>query len=613
MVRTQFLPGQLPLFVPESDWTPPTELPDLRQHKYVALDTETRDLSLAAGMGSGWPYGNTTLCGVSAAWEGGAFYAPIAHPDTSCFNKQSIADWIKDHDEAGVRFIFHNAPYDCGTLLMDAGVPIVQNIDDTTAMAVMVNENRYDYTLEGVCRWLGIPGKDETLLNEAAAVFGFGKDIKGNLYRLPGKYVGPYAEADAICTFLAAKKLRPILDEQQTVDAYQLEMDLIPMVLEMRRKGIRIDIPKAEKTRDILITRRDQLLQDLSNYLGQTVSMIEINSAYHVEKWFVALKIPFGRTEISGQGKFDNEFLENHIHELPRKITQIRQIEVAQKKFLQGFLLDYSHKGRIHASINQFKSESGGTKTHRMSYSDPPLQQMYGKESTDLKKELVPLIRGCFLPEEGEIWGACDFSQQEYRLIVHYCELMNLPKAKEAADRYRTDPDTDFHNYVVEITKLDRSRAKDVNFAKSYSASVSKFALMTKMSLEEAQIRIEDKTHPWKGRLIRSYTWKAFNHLIQGSAARQTKKAMKLCWDEKFVPLIQMHDELGFSLTEERQGEKISELMRDAIKLNVPMKVDTEYGDSWGTARKIKGPHKEILYDATWQSAQRLKNEGKWW
>lgn len=685
MRKSASSPDQIPMFVPDSDWSAPTQLPDLRgKVKDIALDTETKDFSLSAGRGGGWPYGTAKLCGVSAAWSGGSFYAPIMHPDSICLDKQVVADWIKDHDRAGVRFIFHNAPYDCGMLWSDAGINPVKLIDDTTCMAAMVDESRKGFTLDEVCEWLQIEGKDETLLNDAGASYGFAGNIKANLWRLPAKYVGPYAENDAIATLRVAQKLRPIIEEEGTGEGYQVEMDLIPMVLEMRRRGIRVDVLKAEQTRDLLLARRDQELRELSDKLKHTVGIKEVHSARHVETWFLAEGLQFPRTLKSNQGQFLSDWLEHHPHWLPNKITRIRQLERAQSVFLQNYIIDFSHNGRLHANVNQFKSENGGTKSHRVSYSNPPLQQIYGRESNEIKKELVPLIRGVFLPEEGEIWAACDFSQQEYRLIVHYSELMNLPKAKAAGDRYRNDPNTDFHDYVAEITRLERSRAKDTNFAKSYGSGIPKFAMMTHMdeseakrvmnqydeelpfvreaakacravadrrgfirlidnsrfhfnswepsyrdrqaekiyggedgvtpcSLQEAQRRVEDTLHPWKGRLVRAYVHKALNHLIQSSAARQTKKAMKLCWEEGYVPLLQMHDELDFSITQEKQGVRISEIMRDAIKLVVPMKVDVEYGMSWGTARKIKNQLKEVVYGATWAEAQRLLAQGKWW
>ena len=76
-------------------------------------------------------------------------------------------------------------------------------------------------------------------------------------------------------------------------------------------------------------------------------------------------------------------------------------------------------------------------------------------------KELAPLIRGVFLPEEGEVWAKPDISQQEFRFVVHYAVLHKLPGAKEAAERYRTDPDTDFHAWSRDMTGLERENGEE--------------------------------------------------------------------------------------------------------------------------------------------------------
>ena len=75
-------------------------------------------------------------------------------------------------------------------------------------------------------------------------------------------------------------------------------------------------------------------------------------------------------------------------------------------------------------------------------------------------EELAPLIRGVFLPEEGETWAKCDISQQEFRFIVHYAARHKLRGAEQAVERYRTDPDTDFHTFVAELTGIGRKSAK---------------------------------------------------------------------------------------------------------------------------------------------------------
>ena len=92
-----------------------------------------------------------------------------------------------------------------------------------------------------------------------------------------------------------------------------------------------------------------------------------------------------------------------------------------------------------------------------------------------------------FLPEEGEVWAGCDASQQEFRIAVHYAAMHNVPKTNIALDRYRADPDTDFHAFAAQLTGLERKHAKNVNFAKIYGAGVRKFAAMIGKPESEAK------------------------------------------------------------------------------------------------------------------------------
>src|SRR5262249_56331371 len=104
-------------------------------------------------------------------------------------------------------------------------------------------------------------------------------------------------------------------------------------------------------------------------------------------------------------------------------------------------------------------------KSFRFSYSNPPLQQMSSRD-----EELAPLIRRVFLPEEAEFWCDVDISQQEFRHVTHHAFIRNLSGAAVAVERYRNDPNTDFHEMVSEITGLQRKDAKAVNFVKIYGA-----------------------------------------------------------------------------------------------------------------------------------------------
>lgn len=646
----------MPLLVPDSNWTPPTELPDLRRCKEIGLDTETRDDGLAAGRGPGWAYGAGYLCGVSAAWsEGGSsgsFYAPVAHPDTECFPKENVARWVEDHRRAGVRLVMQNAPYDVGWLDADAGVRIDGNLDDTTCLAYMVDEQRRELSLSALCAWRGVAGKDETLLREAAEVYGV--DPKSGIYLLPARYVGPYAAQDAASTLALARSLRPELAREGTEKAYELEMDLVPMVHAMRKRGVRVDVDRAPEVKRLLLEQADATFRELSEKLGTRVGIDEVRRNDWLVRAFDSQKLRYPIDPETKRASFEAKWMKNDPHWLPQLLVRAKSRYEAAEKFVQGFIVDYAHRGRLHANVNSFRGEQGGTRTFRFSYSDPPLQQMPARD-----EELAALIRGLFLPEDGEVWAALDYSQQEYRLMVHYAAKAGLPKAAEAAAKYASDPRTDFHSLVAELTGLARKPAKDSNFAKSYGAGVEKFASMINKTveearaimtqyddempfvamlaermqasaerkgyvrlldgarihfdtwepawlsreerargwssggrykmgdcdLEEARARQQDPDHPWYGkRLRRAKCRKAMNSLIQGGAARQTKLAMRACWREGLLPLLQMHDELGFSVGAREPAERAAEVMRSVVPLRVPMMVDVEVGATWGAA-----------------------------
>ncbi len=635
---------QLPLITPGSAWTTPTELPDLRNAGMIAIDTEGRDDSIGAGRGSGWPYHSGHICGIAVAWDGGRLYLPTRHPDSDNLPIDNVKRWLKDHFmTSNLRVVMHHANHDVGWLKAEWGLETPLRLDDTEGMAAMVDENRLKYNLDSLCEWRGIAGKDETLLNETAAAYGV--DPKGGMWRLPARYVGQYAEQDAAATLALAKSLDPVLDEEGTRQAYELEMDLVPMVREMRSRGIRVDLDAAEKARATLLRMRDEIFVDIGSRLGMRVGMNEIGKNRWLERVFSNLKINFPRTAPTknfptGQPSFKAGplgWMDSHEHWLPQMIVKADKYNNAAEKFVKNFILDYAHKGRLHASINQYRGEEGGARTSRFSYSDPALQQMPSRD-----KIITPLIRGCFIPEPGESWLKCDCSQQEYRLIVHFASLIGLPKADEAVARYRDDPDTDFHQDIQNWGTLDRDGAKATNFAKAYRAGVPRFASLIKKSEEEAQgfydrydderpyVRglaeycqrlaercgyltlidgarlhfdrwekawngghgydaprsLEAARKAWPGeRLRRAFCYHAINSLVQGSGARQSKLSMRACWREGIVPLLQVHDDLNRSVADEREGIRMAECMRDAVKLSVPMKIDMKFGKSWADAK----------------------------
>jgi DNA polymerase I-like protein with 3'-5' exonuclease and polymerase domains len=684
---------QEPLFLPPSNWKRPRELPDLRQASRVALDTEGRDDGLSASKGPGWATGQGYIGGYSVAWDedGGyeGMYFPTRDPDTDNFEPENVARWVKDHQRAGVEFLFQNSNFDIGWMTNE-GIEAKSwtKIQDTMNAAVMIDETQFTYNLDALCKRRGIPGKDEQSLLEVGAAFGFHtrKAIKQNLWRFPARYKATYAAQDAVAVLQLWDAQRSDLDEQELWGAYRLEMDLVPLVVRMRQHGIRVNIERAYEEKDYCLAHRDRTFKTLRDKLGEKVGMEEIGKNKWLERIFAAHAphIPIPRTPPSkahpeGQPSFTAgstgwmpkwREADGSPHWLPQLIVQADKYHNAATKFIQGYIIDFAHRGRLHASINQLlgEDEDGaikGTRTLRFSYSEPPLQQMTARD-----EDLAPRIRGLFEAELRRTWASIDYSQQEYRQIVHFAEVLELTKASIAAQKYRDDPKTDYHSMVAEMTGLERKPAKDTNFAKSYGAGKGKFASMINKSIEEASAIMDqyDREMPfvrelselcqslasergyirmldgarshfndwelawrprgmpalsyslekareiWPGKkLKRAFTKDAMNRLIQGSSARQTKEAMRAIDREGYLPLLQMHDELDFSLEHEEDGRRIAEIMRDVRKLNVPMLVDVEYGPTWGTASKVEGKDKKVLYKATWAEAQRLAAEGPWW
>jgi hypothetical protein len=263
-----------------SDWLPPTELPDLRRAGILAIDVETRDDGIRADRGSAWPWRGGYVCGISVAWRADsgirAHYFPIHHPDSNNFDPAQVFAWVKDLVASGVRFVTQNGLYDWGWLHSDAGILMApsEQLEEIGALATLIDENRFNYSLDALCDWRGLPGKDTTLLQEAVKAAGWvsGKrsiEVAEHIYKLPARYVGPYAEADAVATLALFEDLNPILDKEGTRAAYRLEVDLLPMVHAMRRRGIRVDQRAAEQARDYCLQKRDAALAELSEELEQ--------------------------------------------------------------------------------------------------------------------------------------------------------------------------------------------------------------------------------------------------------------------------------------------------------------------------------------------------------
>ena len=608
-----------------SEWVMPDSFPDLSGYDEIAIDLETRDPGIK-DKGPGYIRKDGEVVGIAVAVEGWCGYYPIAHDTPPNMDKNIVTKWLKDqcsyHDK---NYIFHNAFYDVGWLKA-MGVDIKGKIIDTLIAAPLVDENRFRFDLNSLTKDYLKESKSETFLREAAKEWNV--DPKAELWKLPASHVGEYAEQDAAVTLRLWHHLRKEITANNLLNIFELETDLFPVLFDMKQKGVRVDLDKAEKIKNDLWSQEKKLRKEIQKLSGH---FVEVWSAASVAKAFDALKIKYDRTP-TGQPKFDKNFLSTHDSPLAKMVVNEREINKARTTFIDT-IVKHSHRGRIHAEIHQMRSDDGGTVTGRFSYSNPNLQQIPARHAI-----LGPLIRSIFIPEKGCEWGIFDYSQQEPRIVVHYASMKNFTGADKFVDAYRDDETTDFHKMVSEIADIPRKKAKTINLGLFYGMGKGKLMSQLGINLEDAtemlanynervpfvkqlmndtmnkagkkgylstiegrrcRFELYEPTNEWGQKALpfkeakdeygehmikRAWTYKALNRLIQGSAADQTKKAMLELSKEGYLAHIQVHDELDFSVATEKDKSKIKEIMEHAVKLEVPSKVDVECGDSWGDA-----------------------------
>lgn len=613
---------KIPKFEAQTEWLKPTEFPDLRHVDEIAIDLETKDPDLLK-KGSGSVIGNGDVIGIAVATSHYKGYFPIAHEGGGNMDRNKVLLWLKDILEAPSTKIFHNAIYDV-CWLRALGFKINGNIACTMIAAALTDENRFRYDLNSLSwHYLGY-GKNEAALAEAAAEWGI--NPKSEMYKLPSMHVGAYAERDAEITLGLWQEMKKEIINQDLEDIFDLESDLFPCLVDMRFKGVRVDVERAHQMKKEFKKAEQDLLHKIKK---ETNVDTQIWAARSVANVFDMLKLEYPTTDKTGAPSFTKNFLQEHEHPVVNMIAQAREINKAHTTFLDS-IISYEHNGRIHAEINQLRNAGGGTVTGRFSYQNPNLQQIPARN-----KDLGPKIRSLFIPEEGHTWGCFDYSQQEPRLVVHYAALYKLPSVYEVLDAYNNDSSADFHQTVADMAQIPRSQAKTINLGLFYGMGKTKLQaelgvtkdkaaelfntyhsrvpfvkqLMDKASnraQERGQIRTllgrlcrfhlwepnnfgmhkamthEDALREHGPGIRRAYTYKALNKLIQGSAADMTKKAMLELYKEGIIPHIQIHDELDVSVENESHAKKIIEIMEDAVKLEVPNKVDYEYGNNWG-------------------------------
>lgn len=602
----------------------------------MSVDLETRDPELIE-RGPGDIRGDGEVVGIALAADGFARYYPIGHGTGPNCEVEPVVRYVRDVLERAPAITGANLYYDLGwarTLGIDLA-PFACRIEDVQLLEPLIDEEAISYSLENIMRkYLG-RGKREEELKEAARAAGY-KDHKGNLWRLPATAVGAYAEEDVRGPLEVLALQKKEIEAQGLHEVLALEQDIFWVVLEMRRMGVRVDLTRALELDNKYVEEESGMLVDIAALAG-----FECNpwSPDDLVRLFVQENLQFETTP-KGNPSFEAEFLGQIDHPIVQKCVEYRKVSKMRRDFIHGGVIDWSINGRIHPEMHPLRGETHGTRVGRFSYSRPNLQQ---QPSPSRDKFWGPLIRSLYVPEPEERWARFDYSQQEPRLTVHFAALRGFPQAAEDARMYIENPATDFHQFVADMVGIARRPAKDINLGMTYGMGRKKiisqlgvdqrtgidywnryhkrFPYIRMLSEEAMQLAStrgyirtiggrrkrfnrwnpvdwdlrkkdgyrayakDEATEKWPEEpLCRAFTHKALNNLIQGSGGDVTKRAMIDAFKAGYVPLIQVHDELDYSLESDEEAKEIKDIMEAAYndRMKLPFKVDMTVGENWG-------------------------------
>jgi DNA polymerase I-like protein with 3'-5' exonuclease and polymerase domains len=629
MTRKTFVRGQLPRRATDAE-----RFPSLTGQGAISIDCETYDPDLKK-RGPG-PHRDGFIAGIAVGTESGyRNYFPIAHEPGPNLPKAAVLSWLSRELQSDVPKIGANLIYDLA-FLSTAGVKATGPFYDVQIAEPLLDETRLSYSLETLAQHYLGEGKVEDQL-ETLIVERFGKkNPKANIWRAPSDIAAPYAVGDVdLALRIFAKQEVELKKKGRLWELFLMESKLMPMLLAMRQRGVRVDLNRAEQLYEELTTKQDEAYAAIKAMTGIEIAPWNARS---LAKIFDHLGLEYPRTPKTEAPSFTKAWLEYHPHPVTNLIRKVRHLDKLRETFIKGFILKGHTNGRIYTQFNQLRSDSYGTVSGRLSSSTPNLQQI------PVRSPEGKMIRSIFVPDEGQRLFKNDYSQIEYRLIVNDAAQLNLPGAQIAADQYNCDESADFHQIVADMTGLTRDAAKTVNFGLAYGEGVARLCASLGLNSEEGEALLNEyhrqapfikqlssrytqiaartgEIETLLGRIRRFNTWeirrgdkvfyfrerrpgsrRAFTHAalnarIQGSAADIMKLSMVNIWESGIcdvlgAPHLTVHDELCGSYRDNRAGREalreLKNIMENCVELLVPLKVDAATGPNWGSCEEQK-------------------------
>lgn len=615
----------LQLFSPNSDWRPSYPPVSIIGAQTVGIDVETKD-PLLTKRGPGSFRGDGYCVGISVAVDNKAWYLPFAHTGGDNLNREEVIHFVKQLVKRANVLVGANILYDV-EWLESVGIPASDGprLVDVQMVDALIDEEQDHYSLDALCKKYLSTGKDEELLREAATSYGV--DPKSELYKLPARFVGPYACWDALSALKIWKQQEELLFKDDLLPIFLLECELTPIIWKMRQLGIPVDLDQARALKHRLLEQETVLVNGLQVDFDCAIDPWSGKSlAQACNKFGITY-----RTTSKRNPSFEGDWIKNHDHPLLQGVAKIREVNRLRSMFVEQWIFDNHCNGRVHPTWHQLRNPEGGTRTGRMSASNPNPQQIPSKS------DQAALIRSMFIPDKGLQWCKMDYSQQEPRLTVHYASLLQLTGSQLIVQAYKQNSATDFYQFLAEAAGVSRRESKTITLGRIYGMGAE--SLSDKLGLDRGSanglfdqfdesvpfvqelsdsctraaadrgyirtllgrkrhfnfweprdfelrkstlpLRYDEAKAAW-GEIRRAYVRKSLNALIQGSAADMTKKTMILIYHELgLVPYMQVHDELNYGVETEKQANQIKQLAEESVKLAIPIKADINLGKHW--------------------------------
>jgi DNA polymerase-1 len=472
---------------------------------------------------------------------------------------------------------------------------------------------------------LGIKPEEQTALRQYLAAMGHsGKEWGAHISKAPGGIVGEYAKGDTFRTRQLYEHLLDHVNKQGMLDAYRREQRLAPILNANERDGIRVDLARLSDDSRIY----EEAYQKATDMLCALLGDINVDSSAELAAALLSKGFckedDFKRTP-TGKLSTAKESMDGAVKDpVLRQLLGYRSnMKTSLTTFIRPWLtMAEANNGRLHPQFNQVRGAEYGTRTGRMSSSNPNFQNIPTEFKFEAPAGLPPLpaMRRYVLPDEGHVLVSADFASQEFRGMAHFAE-------GKAAEIYRDDPKADFHAMVAKVLKEDagmdlpRKQVKIVGFSLLYGAGLDKLGQSLGVDRATAQkIRnhyfqvlpgvkqlMEDVSSrgragspvkTWGGRLIYAeppkivngqrwdFSYKLVNYLIQGSAADQTKEAINVLGyktaHRRFIASV--HDEIVVSCDPNALAQTVKDLrhaMEEQQGWDVPFKITLEVGPNW--------------------------------